>query len=138
MPIDYRDHAGASTEELTALYDSVGWTAYTCDPERLRAAVDSSMHVVTARAAGHLVGLARVVGDGQTIVYLQDILVDPAHHRQGVGRELFTRVLAPYGAVRQQVLMTDGDPAQRAFYTAMGFTEVHEMTPAMSVYARLS
>jgi hypothetical protein len=32
-------------------------------------------------------------------------------------------VLEPYRDVRQKVLITDDEPAQRAFYESMGFTE---------------
>ena len=31
--------------------------------------------------------------------------------------------MAPYAAVRQQGLLTDDEPAQRAFSEALGFTE---------------
>ena len=114
-------------EELVSLYDSVGWTVYTRTPERLEAAIGASLRVVTARAGGELVGLARIVGEGLTIAYLQDILVRPSHHRRGIGRELFSRAFEPYDEVRQKVLMTDCGQATRSFYEAMGFTETHDL-----------
>lgn len=114
-------------EELVSLYDSVGWTVYTRNPERLEAAIGASLRVVTARAGGELVGLARIVGDGLTIAYLQDILVRPNHHRRGIGRELFSRAFEPYAEVRQKVLMTDCGQATRSFYEAMGFTETRDL-----------
>jgi hypothetical protein len=54
-------------DELLSLYGSVGWTAYTSDPEQLDAAVAGSSYVVTARAGGELVGLARAVSDDASI-----------------------------------------------------------------------
>jgi GNAT superfamily N-acetyltransferase len=97
-------------DELLDLYGSVGWTAYTAEPDVLRAAVAGSSFVVTARRGGRLVGLARAVSDGATICYLQDILVRPDEHRTGVGRALATAVLDRYADVRQKVLLTDDDP----------------------------
>lgn len=94
--------ATPSQEELVDLYGAVGWTAYTRDPERLAAAVSASLAVAAARQDGELVGLTRVVGDGQTIVYLQDVLVRPARQRRGIGRELIRRVLEPYRDVSQR------------------------------------
>ncbi|WP_373281589.1 hypothetical protein [Ilumatobacter nonamiensis] len=42
---------------------------------------------MTARnEAGRLVGLARVLSDDLSIVYVEDVLVDPAHRRNGNGR----------------------------------------------------
>ncbi|MFT3944730.1 MAG: GNAT family N-acetyltransferase [Ancrocorticia sp.] len=124
-------------KELVALYNSVGWTAYSKDPARLAAAVRASLAVVVARDGGEVVGLARVVGDGLTIAYVQDILVAPTHRRRGIGRELFTRVLEPFADVRQKVLMTDGEPAQRAFYKAMGFIEVRDLSYPIRVFVRM-
>lgn len=131
--IDYSATDTPSEHELVELYDSVQWTAYTRDPAHLVAAVAASLATVTARLDGRLVGLARVVGDGLTIIYLQDILVAPQLQRTGVGRELLSRVLAPYREVRK-VLMTDDEPPQRAFYEAMGFTEIRDAEPPLRVF----
>ena len=69
-----------SVEELTELYDSVGWSAYTKTPERLIPMLEGSRYLYTAREAttdgtGRLVGLVRAVGDGHSIAYVQDLLV---------------------------------------------------------------
>jgi GNAT superfamily N-acetyltransferase len=109
--------------EVLRLYRSVGWTAYADHPETVRAALAGSSRVVVARQDGRLVGLARVVSDGATIAYLQDVLVDPSQQRTGVGRSLVTAALAPYASVRQKVLLTDDEPGQRAFYEGLGFTD---------------
>jgi len=130
--------ATPSQEELVDLYGAVGWTAYTRDPERLAAAVSASLAVVAARQDGELVGLTRVVGDGQTIVYLQDVLVRPAHQRRGIGRELIRRVLEPYRDVRQKVLITDDEPAQRASYESMGFTETGDLGYPIRTFVQFS
>ncbi|WP_209020248.1 hypothetical protein [Saccharomonospora xinjiangensis] len=47
--------------EVAALYDSVGWTAYTTDLASLVRALAGSHRVVTARKEGRLAGLARSV-----------------------------------------------------------------------------
>ena len=108
---------------MLALYNSVGWSAYTNAPERLVCSVLNSSHVVCARQTGVLVGLARVVSDFGTLAYLQDVLVDPGMQRRGIGAELVARVLEPFADVRQTVLLTDADPDLTAFYTSLGFSE---------------
>ncbi|MEL4506069.1 GNAT family N-acetyltransferase [Luteococcus sp. H138] len=116
-------------EELLALYDSVGWTAYTRHPSSLEAGVRGSLRVVTARSDDRLVGLARVVGDGATICYLQDVLVDPGVRRTGLGRRLVEAVFEPFAHVRQHVLITDEEAGQKAFYESLGFTQLGASTP---------
>lgn len=113
-------------EELVELYAAVGWTTYTSDPDVLEAAVRGSSHVVTARHGDELLGLARVVSDGATIAYLQDVLVRPELQREGVGRQLVEAALEPYGHCRQKVLLTDDEPRQRKFYESLGWTEIRE------------
>lgn len=123
-------HEIPSQDDLVRLYSSVGWGVYAKDPARLHDAIGRSLRVVSARVGDRLVGLARLVGDGLTIVYLQDILVDPECQRQGLGTELLTAVLKPFADVRQQVLITDDDPGQRAFYETRGFTEIRDVPDA--------
>lgn len=138
MTISYRDGGVPKRDDLTTLYTSVGWSTYTKDPARLEAAVVASLFVVTAWDEDHLAGLARVVGDGLTIVYLQDILVMPDYQRAGTGRELFRRVFRPFDDVRQKVLITDDEPRQRAFYESMGFTDIRHLSHPTHAFARFS
>ena len=117
-------------DELIDLYDSVGWTAYTRDPETLRRAMTGSSRVVTAHDGDRLAGVARIISDGASIAYLQDVLVRPTMQRRGIGRLLVHTVFEPYATVRQHVLITDADPRQRAFYESLGFTEVRALGPS--------
>lgn len=112
------------------LYRSVGWSAYTKDPDALIGALAGSSTVVVARdgASGtdQLIGLARVISDGVSIAYLQDVLVRPDAQRGGLGRRLVEAALEPYSGVRQKVLLTDDEPAQRAFYESLGYSEIRD------------
>lgn len=113
-------------DDVLALYGAVEWTAYTEDPETLRKALQGSSTLVAAHDDRLLVGLARVISDGSSICYLQDILVLPSHRRAGVGRTVAERALAEYPHVRQKVLITDDEPQQRAFYESLGYTRSDE------------
>ena len=68
-------------EELLELYADAGWTAYTDHLDRLERGVAASLAVYTAWEGDALVGLLRAVGDGETILYLQDLLVRSSHRR---------------------------------------------------------
>ena len=112
--------------KAVALYRAVGWSVYARAPSVLDAALRGSSLVVTACRNGSLVGLARVITDGATICYIQDVLVHPDARRVGIGRNLVEAVLHPYRHVRQKVLLTDDDPSQRAFYESLGFVETRD------------
>lgn len=124
--IDISAEDRPTREELVDLYETVGWTTYTADPDTLVAAVDGSSRVVTARYQGELLGLARVISDGASIAYLQDVLVRPELQREGVGRSLVDAAMGPFAGCRQQVLLTDDEPRQRAFYESIGWTEIRD------------
>jgi GNAT superfamily N-acetyltransferase len=113
-------------DELLELYRSVDWSLYYEEPDRLERAIAGSSYVVTARRAGRLVGLARAVSDGESICYLQDVLVAPDAQRQGIGGSLVTAVMERYAGVRQKVLLTDDEPGQRAFYESLGYAYVSD------------
>jgi ribosomal protein S18 acetylase RimI-like enzyme len=127
-------------EQILSLYDSVGWSAYTDDPEVLIQALSNSTFAVYAYdQQQQLAGLIRVISDNATICYVQDILVRPSAQRSGIGRALFDAVLKKFQHVRQLVLITVDMPQQRAFYESMGLTEGAEFEHGViRVFARFA
>lgn len=115
-------------EALGELYADAGWTAYTGRLDQLERGVAASLAVYTAWEGEALVGLLRAVGDGQTILYLQDLLVRSSHRRRGIGRGLLERMTADYPQVRQKVLLTDAaDRRAMDFYRACGWRGAEEL-----------
>jgi GNAT superfamily N-acetyltransferase len=125
--VDYESGRVPDTDELVRLYGSVGWSVYTDDPEQLAAAVCNSTFVVTAYDDGLLVGLLRAVSDDVSIVYVQDLLVDPDHQQRGIGRRLLERCLDRFAHVRQRVLLTDDEPHQHRLYRSVGLSDVAQL-----------
>ena len=113
--------------EVLALYKSVGWSMYTRDPARLERALTHSLMVLGTYEGKQLVGLIRAVGDGETILFIQDLLVLPEYQRRGIGKQLIEALLARFPEVRQRVLLTDNDPKTRNFYKAAGFVESQQV-----------
>ena len=113
--------------EILSLYNSVGWTAYTAHPEVLHKGFDHSLLTLAAYEGEQLLGIIRVVGDGYTIVFVQDLLVFPEHQRKGIGSALLQAVLNQYRHVRQIELATDRTQKTIAFYKSMGFQEMSEV-----------
>lgn len=121
--IEFADNEVVPIKELTELYESVDWTSYSTDPDGLARAVDHSDYVITARDAdGDLIGLTRCLTDDVHICVIQDVLVRPDHQRTGIGSVMVGRCLRVHEHVRQITLMTDDEPATRAFYGALGFS----------------
>ena len=125
--MEIREYKTYNEEEILRLYTAVGWTAYTQDPSALRRGYEHSLLVLGAYEGNELLGIIRAVGDGATIVFVQDILVYPEQQRKGVGSVLLQAVLDRYSAVRQIELVTDNTEKTVAFYKSMGFIELSEL-----------
>ncbi|NCC79738.1 MAG: N-acetyltransferase, partial [Clostridia bacterium] len=94
-------------DKLMNLYQNVGWSAYTEDLDLLKEAIQKSLDVVTAWEDGELVGLIRTIGDGLTILFIQDILIQKDYQNRGLGSRLLQEILEKYASVRQKVLLTE-------------------------------
>ena len=125
--MEIREYKTYNEEEILRLYTAVGWTAYTQDPSALRRGYEHSLLVLGAYEGDELLGIIRAVGDGATIVFVQDILVYPEQQRKGVGSALLQAVLDRYAGVRQIELVTDNTEKTVAFYKSMGFSELSEL-----------
>lgn len=109
-------------EEIINLYQSVGWTNYLERFDILEEAYANSLCVLGAYDDDRLIGIIRAVGDGQTIVFVQDIIVLPEHQRKGIGTKLLKAVIDKYKYVYQMELLTDNTEKTKAFYRSVGFT----------------
>lgn len=129
MPVDgirYLVRAVPHKEMLRALYEDAGWTSYCEDIDRTMRGIAASQRIVTAWDDTTLVGMARCVGDGETIVYVQDLLVLGAYRRKGIGTALLRRLLAPYADVHMTALTADKLPGTRAFCRSCGLLPAEE------------
>ena len=125
--MEIREYTEYREEEIRRLYTEVGWTAYTENMSTLEQGYRNSLLVLAAYENDELLGIVRAVGDGCTIIFVQDILVFPEKQRHGVGTALLKAVLDRYADVRQIELTTDDTPETAAFYRSLGFSEFSEI-----------
>ena len=113
--------------EITKLYRSVGWSEYLKDEDSLFLGIQNSLFSFAAYENDNLIGLVRVVGDGQTIIYIQDILINPTYQNKAVGSNLLKYILFKYNNVRQVLLTTDNNIATMNFYGKNGFIKYEDI-----------
>ena len=88
--LNYKKEIPAMTD-LLALYSSVGWTNYTNNPTMLEKAVNASLWQLAVYDKEELVAYIRLVGDGHSVLLVQDLLVRPDYQRQGIGKKLLEK-----------------------------------------------
>ncbi len=112
--------------DLLRLYGDAGWTNYTNDIIKPYKGVRNSLLTMGAFLGNELIGFIRVVGDGETIIYIQDLIVHSRFKRTGIGTKLVRMILEKYGHIRHKVLITDNSEESLGFYKSLGFKDVAE------------
>ena len=114
--------------EILRLYEAVGWTAYLSQPERIKPAFDHSLcELELCDEQDRLMGFVRAVGDGETILHIQDLIVDPSIQNQGWGTLLLKTMSDRYPQVRQKILLSDDVAETLRFYRRLGWQLVTEL-----------
>ena len=116
-----------SEAEILPLYKAVGWSNYYEHPEMLKKAYAGSLCTLAAYEDETLTGIIRCVGDGYSILFIQDILVYPEHQHKGIGTALMKAVLEKYSHVYQIELATDNTAKTIAFYKSFGFHNLSDI-----------
>ena len=110
-----------SIDDVLPLYQAVGWTNYTNQPQMLAQALSHSLATYLARDGEKIVGLVRLVGDGFSSVFVQDLIVLPSYQRQGIGSSMMKQALADYKDAYQVQLATEQTEKNLGFYRSLGF-----------------
>ena len=110
-----------SLDDVLHLYQAVGWTNYTNQPQMLSRALSHSLAIYLARDGEEIVGLVRLIGDGFSSVFVQDLIVLPSYQRQGIGSTLMKQALADYKDAYQVQLATEESEKTLGFYRSLGF-----------------
>ncbi|HAT4125069.1 TPA: GNAT family N-acetyltransferase [Clostridium perfringens] len=115
-----------NVEDILYLYNDVGWSSYTKDIDSLIKSIKNSLKVISVWDKDLLVGLIRVVGDGDSIIYIQDILILQKYQNRGIGKRLIEIILDKYKNVMQKVLLTDKEEKNILLYKKVGFSMAEE------------
>ena len=113
--------SSASIDDVLHLYQAVGWTNYTNQPQMLEQALYHSLATYLARDGEEIVGLVRLVGDGFSSVFVRDLIVLPSYQRQGIGSNLMKEALADYKDAYQIQLATEQTEKTLGFYRSLWF-----------------
>ena len=84
--IQYAISGELHSEELGQLLQSVNMSAYS--EEKRDRIISGSTAYVTARDSGKLVGFGRILTDGATLAYINNMAVSPNYQRQGIGQTI--------------------------------------------------
>ena len=119
--ITVRKQELVNINDVLHLYQAVGWTNYTHQPQMLEQALSHSLAIYLALDGDAVVGLIRLVGDGFSSVFVQDLIVLPTYQSQGIGSRLMKQALGDFKDAYQVQLVTDQTEKTLGFYHSLGF-----------------
>ncbi len=104
-------------EAVRQLYDHAGWWPHRSVEDIARALAAGP--AVGAWAGSDLIGFARAVADGPLRAYIEDVVVQAAYRRRGVGALLLDHLLGELAPVETVSLFCEEELTP--FYQAHGF-----------------
>lgn len=87
----------------------------------LEKSLSHSLAIYLALDGDAIVGLVRLVRDGFSLVFVQDLIVLPCYQRQGIGSALMKEALGDFKDAYQVQLETDQTDKTLEFYRSLGF-----------------
>ena len=117
---------------INQLYRLAGWWKEgEDDPSAIAAIVSGSHCFAVARDSDDIIGMGRAISDRASDAYIQDVTVDPAYRRQGIG-SMLVRALADR-------LTADGigwigliaERKTHPFYRPLGFSPMADAVPML-------
>jgi len=111
-----------SATQYNRLRAAVGWGVY--DEAVIERALPNTLYCLCAFVDGELVGMARVIGDGAMVYYIQDVIVLPVYQRQGIGTQMMDRVMGYIRAhaSHNTIIGLMAASGKEAFYENYSFT----------------
>lgn len=117
---------------------AVGWKKL--DNEQAIMALKNSIYTLTATIDDKVVGMARMVGDGAVICYIQDLVVHPSYQKLGVGQMLMEKLVGHAEEIKIQgtelMLCLMCAKGREGFYEKFGFIArpTDNLGPGMIMY----
>jgi len=121
--IEYEAVKSAPVEEIVALYQCGGWRQERPEArDVIPAMIQGSFCFMVARSLeGRIIGMARVISDGYSDAYIQDVVVLEAFRGQGIGRELVRRLTKLCENRKIGWIGLVAEPGTQGLYEELGF-----------------
>lgn len=128
-PIEIRIVVNWDINEIVALYRVAGWWREGYESSSIPLLIKGSFIFAVAIDLGKAVGMGRVISDGISDGYIQDVVVFREYRKKGVGKKI---VLALLDECKKRGLGWIGliaEPNSEQFYLPLGFRKLEDYVP---------
>jgi len=118
-------------DDIVNLYKAGGWWKDCYDKSGIPLLIKGSFAfaVTVDKKTNKTIGMARVLSDGVSDAYIQDVVVLPEYRKIGIGKKLISSLVdfCKKRGVTWVALISE--PGQENFYKKLGFNEMKKYTP---------
>jgi len=119
--------------EIAALYRAGGWWKEEYKTEDLRHLIRGSFAfaVATDTKTGQAIGMGRIIADGVSDGYIQDLVVLPRYRKSGVGKRIVTSLVNRCLQSGITWIGLIAEPDTEKFYLPLGFHPMEKHVPLL-------
>ncbi len=123
MRVEYEEVSSAPVQAIVELYKAAGWWQESPEARAvIPGMIRGSLCFMVARSLdGKIIGMARVISDGYSDAYIQDVVVLQDYRKQGVGRELVRRLTQFCIARKIAWIGLVAEPGTQGLYEELGY-----------------
>jgi len=117
--------------EIVELYKAGGWWKDYYNPSVIKDLIKGSFAFAIAidKNYNKSIGMGRLISDGVSDAYIQDLVVIPKYRERGIGKQI-AKTLIDYCKKRKiSWLGLIAEPNQDEFYKKLGFKVMEKYTP---------
>jgi aralkylamine N-acetyltransferase len=126
------DPTGDQIAQLLLLYEVAGWwnPGPGAAAQLLRLVAGSHCFLV-AESGSRIIGMGRVISDGISDAYIQDVTVQPEFRGRGIGSGIVSRLLARLHGDGIEWIGLIAERNSHGFYRRLGFSEMADSVPML-------
>ena len=126
--INYKEIDSSMINSIKDIYRKESWNAYLQDDKKLQRAFENSLYTLGAFNDSKLIGFIRCVGDGEHILIVQDLIIEPEYQKHKIGTFLLKTIMDKYCDVRMFMVVTDiEDIGVNKFYQTFNLKKLEHM-----------
>ncbi len=116
--------------EIIALYEAAGWwDGSTKSSVKNNISGSFAFAVAVDSETGKAVGMGRVLSDGVSDAYVQDVIVLPAYRKQDIGKKIISALLGECAKKNVSWVSLIAESGTIDFYSGLGFKVMKGHTP---------
>ena len=120
-----------NTIDIVTLYRIGGWWKESYNPFAIKQLITGSFAFAVAvnSSSGKTIGMGRIIADGTSDAYIQDLVVLPEYRGQGIGKQLVNALLDICLSKGMTWIGLISEPGQNGFYSSLGFKTMDNHIP---------